>query len=74
MLLGDVILHKLFNTHSIIVNLTIHIFQYAQRGVGVAILISTDGIKVISPDGQVIIFVCFLACTLFVLFSLIYTM
>jgi len=33
--------------------------QYAQRGVGVAILISTDGIKVISPDGQVIQFVCF---------------
>ncbi|XP_020626220.1 uncharacterized protein LOC110063565 isoform X2 [Orbicella faveolata] len=27
-------------------------YRYAQRGVGVAILISTDGIKVISPDGQ----------------------
>jgi len=30
-----------------------YILQNAQRGVGVAILISTDGIKVISPDSQV---------------------
>lgn len=27
-------------------------YRYAQKGVGVAILISTDGIKVISPDGK----------------------
>ncbi|KAL9971389.1 hypothetical protein ACROYT_G023909 [Oculina patagonica] len=27
-------------------------YRFAQKGVGVAILISTDGIKVISPDGQ----------------------
>ena len=41
-----------------VINLASIIFQYAQRGVGVAILISTDGIKVISPDSQVIKFVC----------------
>ena len=28
--------------------------QNAQKGVGVAILTSTDGIKVISPDGKVV--------------------
>ena len=27
--------------------------QYSQKGVNVALLISTDGIKVITPDGQV---------------------
>ena len=43
-----------------------YILQYAQRGVGVAILISTDGIKVISPDSQVSKFVCSLACRLFI--------
>lgn len=31
------------------------LLQYTQKGVGVAILISTDGIKIISPDGQVIL-------------------
>ena len=43
-----------------------YILQYAQRGVGVAILISTDGIKVISPDSQVSKFVCSLPCRLFI--------
>ena len=28
--------------------------QNAQKGVGVAILTSTDGIKVVSPDGKVV--------------------
>ena len=28
--------------------------QNAQKGVGVAILSSTDGIKVVSPDGKVV--------------------
>ena len=50
--------YNLFNTCTIIITMTPMILQYTQRGVGVAILISTDGIKVISPDGQVIKFVC----------------
>ena len=31
----------------------VSVFQYAQKGVTVALLVSKDGIKVITPDGQV---------------------
>ena len=57
LLLGDLILHNLILNSIIITWLIVIILQYAQRGVGVAILISTDGIKVISPDSQVSKFV-----------------
>ena len=41
--------------------------QNAQKGVGVAILTSTDGIKVVSPDGKVVDWL--LATVLFILGS-----